>query len=158
MRSWKLMAVMPGFMRKLPAVPEMELSGVVADPGSSSFKAGDEVFGIIPHNPMTSNRGALAQYVLLKVGFLRTFNVRVLRFESGQTYCRQTRRTVLGNRIWPLGLWNNRCARGIPLRHAPQEGPAHTGGWWELSPGTCSDPDSKGRGRICGNELLGFQC
>ncbi|KAF7978118.1 hypothetical protein HWV62_1541 [Athelia sp. TMB] len=63
---WKLVAVMPGFMRKLPAVPEMELSGVIADPGSSSFKVGDEVFGIIPHNPMTSARGALAQYVLLK--------------------------------------------------------------------------------------------
>ena len=61
------MPVIPGFMRKLPAVPEMELSGVVADPGSSSFKAGDEVFGIIPPNLMSSDRGALAQYVLIKV-------------------------------------------------------------------------------------------
>lgn len=61
------MPVVPGFMRKLPAVPEIELAGVIIDPGESAFAVGDEVFGFIPPNMTTSDRGALAQYVLMKV-------------------------------------------------------------------------------------------
>lgn len=61
------MPVIPAFLRKLPAVPEIELAGVIVDPGESAFAKGDEVFGFVPPNPMSSNRGALAQYVLMKV-------------------------------------------------------------------------------------------
>ncbi|KAF7970755.1 hypothetical protein HWV62_23166 [Athelia sp. TMB] len=63
---YKSMSLIPAFLRKLPAVPEVELSGIVVDPGASSFKEGDEIFGFIPPKPLSSNRGALAQYVLLK--------------------------------------------------------------------------------------------
>ncbi|KZP20809.1 NAD(P)-binding protein [Athelia psychrophila] len=63
---WKLMPVIPAFLRKLPAVPEIELAGVIADPGESAFATGDEVFGFILTNMLSSDRGALAQYVLMK--------------------------------------------------------------------------------------------
>lgn len=66
------MPVVPGFMRKLPAVPEIELAGVIVDPGESAFAAGDEVFGFVPPNIMSSDRGALAQYVLMKVSLAIT--------------------------------------------------------------------------------------
>lgn len=49
-------------------MPELEFSGIVVDSGESSFQIGDEVIGVIPPNFFTSDRGALAQYVLAKVG------------------------------------------------------------------------------------------
>jgi NADPH:quinone reductase-like Zn-dependent oxidoreductase len=49
-----------------PGVPESEFSGIVVDSGESSFKISDEVIGVIPLNIFTSDRGALAQYVLVK--------------------------------------------------------------------------------------------
>lgn len=51
------------------ATLELEFSGVVVDPGKSSFRVGDEVLGMIPPtpNPITSNKGCMAQYVLAKV-------------------------------------------------------------------------------------------
>ncbi|KZP18885.1 hypothetical protein FIBSPDRAFT_955853 [Athelia psychrophila] len=64
---WKIMLLIPGFLRRLSAVPELELSGVIVDPGESSFVKGDEVFRFVSPNLMSSDRGALAQYVLMKV-------------------------------------------------------------------------------------------
>ena len=49
------------------AVPEIEFSGVVADPGKSSYRVGDEVLGVIPPNIFTSSKGCMAEYVLAKV-------------------------------------------------------------------------------------------
>ena len=49
------------------AVPEIEFSGVVVDPGDSSFRVGDEVLGVIPLNIFTSSKGCMAEYVLAKV-------------------------------------------------------------------------------------------
>lgn len=37
---------------KKPAIPEADVAGVVVDGGSSEWKEGDEVFGLIPYNTM----------------------------------------------------------------------------------------------------------
>lgn len=47
----------------------IELSDIVVDAGESAFIVGDEVLGIVPPHLVTSTRGALAQFVLIKVGY-----------------------------------------------------------------------------------------
>lgn len=51
--GWKTMSTFPmTWMMKKPAVPEADVSGVVAggDLVDSGFKIGDEVFGMIPYD------------------------------------------------------------------------------------------------------------
>lgn len=65
--GYKMMPVLPSLMRKFPSVPEYDLAGTVVASNSSSFKPGDEVFGIIPADlNFKTGHGALAQYTIVK--------------------------------------------------------------------------------------------
>lgn len=74
--SYKVMTMIPSFMRKLPGVPENDLSGTVVDASDSTrFHVGDAVFGLIPvPDGPKSGRGALCQYVVIKVSSRRALD------------------------------------------------------------------------------------
>ncbi|KAL7417186.1 hypothetical protein BDY24DRAFT_376997 [Mrakia frigida] len=79
----KMMPMLPSFMRKLPAVPESDLSGTVVDASDSTrFKNGDLVFGIIPAElGFKTGRGTICQYAVLKDEHL-VLKPSVLSFEQ----------------------------------------------------------------------------
>jgi NADPH:quinone reductase-like Zn-dependent oxidoreductase len=65
--SWKMMQVLPSFMRRR-AVPELEASGRVVDPNGSEFAKSTEVMGIVDEGDhFKKRRGVLSEYALFKV-------------------------------------------------------------------------------------------
>eukprot|EP00026_Physarum_polycephalum_P012153 Phypoly_transcript_12430.p1 GENE.Phypoly_transcript_12430~~Phypoly_transcript_12430.p1 ORF type:complete len:348 (+),score=54.56 Phypoly_transcript_12430:64-1107(+) len=65
----KSMQHFPSIMVKKPCVAEMDVSGIVAGVGTgvSSFKIGDEVYGIIPGElQFKTSNGALSQYTVVE--------------------------------------------------------------------------------------------
>ncbi|KAI9821313.1 MAG: hypothetical protein M1827_004049 [Pycnora praestabilis] len=67
---WKMMGLMPGFMRR-NAVPEIEATGTVVDANGSAFEVGTKVMGMIDENDhFRRGRGVLSEYALFKKGNL----------------------------------------------------------------------------------------
>ncbi|QRW00480.1 Zinc-binding dehydrogenase [Ceratobasidium sp. AG-Ba] len=62
--GYKLMAFLPNLLARRPHVAEHDFTGTIVDPGSSTYKVGDAVFGFLPVPlQMKTGQGALAQYI-----------------------------------------------------------------------------------------------
>ncbi|KAF8644811.1 hypothetical protein AX16_008268 [Volvariella volvacea WC 439] len=69
--GWKLMKLLPNFIARRPFIAEHDFSGVIADPGDSSFAVGDGVLGFIPSALQNKTKqGALAEYVRVPASYL----------------------------------------------------------------------------------------
>ncbi|KAG8741585.1 hypothetical protein FRC10_002658 [Ceratobasidium sp. 414] len=69
--GYKLMAFLPNLIARRPHVAEHDFTGVIVDAGSSDYKVGDAVFGIIPVPfQQKSGQGALAEYISAPTGII----------------------------------------------------------------------------------------
>ncbi|KAF8311264.1 GroES-like protein [Clavulina sp. PMI_390] len=59
--GYKILALIPSFMRKRPHVVEFDFSGTVVDPNGTSFQVGDKVWGTCE---LMKGDGAISQYVV----------------------------------------------------------------------------------------------